>query len=340
VVSVLWRGGRSGHPPPRDKSSSTAVDTHDTAATADLDRPHRFAVMAQIEAASAGTVAAVTAQAATLRGWGVDRILVAPTSGPRARLGPITLAVHLQNELGLDTIAAVTTWDKTIMALQADLLGAHALGVRRVVCETGNPPLLGDYPQVDGVWDVDSVGLVQLLRGLNDGVDLNGLPILGRTAFEIGVRINPGALDLEAEAARARRKLECGARFVVTRPVYEIDSVRQLLDVLGDALTGSGVPVFVAVRPLRDVAEAEYLRHEVPDVRIPDLTVDALERAGPGHTEVGLHLAAGLVEQCRGISAGVVLSLPPDERQARRLVRAARPEGSPAWRDTGGQDST
>ena len=105
------------------------------------------------------------------------------------------LAAHLQHQLGIEALASVTTWDRTIMALQADLLGAHALGVRRIVCETGSPPLLGDYPNVDGVWDVDSVGLVELLAGLNDGRDCNGLTLAEKTAFEIGARVAAGARD-------------------------------------------------------------------------------------------------------------------------------------------------
>jgi methionine synthase / methylenetetrahydrofolate reductase(NADPH) len=281
----------------------------------------RFAVVAETEPPAAGTVADVLSRAARIQAWGVDRILVAPGAGPRARLGPVALAVHLQNELGIDAIASVTTWDKTIMALQADLLGAHALGVRRVVCETGNPPLLGDYPDVDGVWDVDSVGLVDLLRGLNDGVDCNGLQLAGKTAFEIGVRINPGAKDLEAEALRARRKLDAGAGFVITRPVYELGSVRRLLAAVGQRAGR----LLVAVRPLRDAAEAEYLRNEVPDVLIPDATLEALRRAGCNAGAAGIELAIQLVTGSRELADGVVLSLPDDAKQATRLISAARP---------------
>ena len=111
---------------------------------------------------------------------------------------------------GVETIAALTTWDKTIMTLQADLLGAHALGLRNVICTTGSPPVLGDYPAVDGIWEVDSLGLIALLAGLNAGRDSNGLATATQTSFCVGARVDPGARDPEAELARARAKVRAG----------------------------------------------------------------------------------------------------------------------------------
>ena len=200
--------------------------------------------------------------------------------------------MHLQHRLGVRALASVTTWDRTIMALQADLLGAHALGVRRIVCETGSPPLLGDYPNVDGVWDVDSLGLVELLAGLNDGRDCNGLSLAEKTTFEIGVRVAAGARDPAAEAAQARRKVAAGAQFLITRPVYDLDSVRRLRATLGEP-----APLLAAVRPLRSLAEADFLANEVPDTEVPGATLDALARAGDdgrgGGRRAGRRAAAG-----------------------------------------------
>ncbi len=278
----------------------------------------RFRVLAEVEPAQAGHVAEAVARATALRGHGVDALWVPAGDGPRARLSPVNLAVHLQNQLGVDTFASVTTWDRTIMALQADLLGAHALGVRRVVCETGSPPLLGDYAGVDGVWDVDSTGLVELLAGLNDGRDCNGLRLAGKTAFEIGARVAPGSRDLAAEAGRALRKVEAGAQFLLTRPVYDLDSWRRLRDALGE----SG-PVLVSVRPLRSFAEAEYLAHEVPDTVVPAETLAQLTRAGTAADDAGVELAAELVQGLRAAADGVVLLLPDDPASAERLIRAA-----------------
>jgi methionine synthase I (cobalamin-dependent)/5,10-methylenetetrahydrofolate reductase len=311
--------------PPR-RAAATAEPAAAVASTAERSGP-RFRVLAEIEAPQAGHVAEAVRQVEAVQALGVNRVWVPAGDGPRAQLSPVNLAVHLQNKLDVEAVASVTTWDRTIMALQADLLGAHALGVRRVVCETGSPPLLGDYPHVDGVWDVDSIGLVELLAGLNDGRDCNGLRLAGKTAFEIGVRVAPGSHDLQAETARALRKVEAGAQFVITRPVYDLDSLLRLRDVLGEP-----APLFVSVRPLRSFAEAEYLAHEVPDTAVPAATLDALDRADSGTdraadggaARAGVELAAELVRAARALAAGVVLALPSDPRAAAELLAAAR----------------
>jgi homocysteine S-methyltransferase len=268
-------------------------------------------------------VAATVARVAQVRALGVGAVWVPPGDGPRARLSPVNLAVHLQNQLGVAAIACLTTWDRTIMALQADLLGAHALGVRRVVCETGSPPLLGDYPHADGVWDVDSLGLVELLAHLNDGRDRNGLPLAGRTAFEIGARVSPGG-DVALEAARALRKVAAGAEFLVTRPVYDAASVRRLREALG-----APVPLLAVVRPLASFAEAELLAHEVPDVTVPPSTLAALAdaQAQAVGQELAAELVAELVAGPQPLVDGVVLTLPTDRAAAVRLLAAARGAG-------------
>ncbi|MGE3661835.1 MAG: homocysteine S-methyltransferase family protein [Pseudonocardia sp.] len=280
-------------------------------------------VLAEVEAPLAGGVADTVARVAQIRALGVGAVWVPPGDGPRARLSPVNLAVHLQNQLGVTAIACVTTWDRTIMALQADLLGAHALGVRRVVCETGSPPLLGDYPHADGVWDVDSLGLVELLAHLNDGRDRNGLPLAGRTAFEIGARVAPGG-DVTLEAARALRKVAAGAEFLVTRPVYDAGSVLRLREALG-----APVPLLAVVRPLASFAEAEFLAHEVPDVAVPPSALAALSAADGGSAQaVGQLLAAELVAELvtgpQPLVDGVVLALPGDRAAAGMLLAAAR----------------
>ncbi len=285
----------------------------------------RFTVLAEIEPPHAGHVVEAVARAEAVRAQGVGSVWVPAGDGPRAQLSPINLAVHLQNQLGIEALASVTTWDRTIMALQADLLGAHALGVRRVVCETGSPPLLGDYPNVDGVWDVDSAGLVELLAGLNEGRDCNGLRMAGKTAFEIGIRVAPGTRDRRAEVARAVRKVEAGAQFMITRPVYDLDSLRRL----HDALAGRA-PMLASIRPLRGFAEAEYLTHEVPDTAVPAAALEALHRVQDGRpvdgAAVGVELAVDLIHAIRSVVDGVVIALPQDRAVADRLLAAARGE--------------
>jgi len=279
-----------------------------------------FVVAAGIAAPVGGAADEAADQAAALCERGISTFFVASRPSPRAQLSTIDLAFQLQQRDDIETIATVTTWDKTIMALQADLLGANALGIRNLVCETGNPPLLGDYPNVDGIWDVDSVGLVELVAGLNQGTDCNGLPLATKTSFHAGARFNPSAADLDAEIARTANKIQAGARYLISRPLYELDQLRLMLA----ALTDEGVPVLLSIAPLRSFEEADYLSHEVPDISIPPHVLTAMERAGGRSAEAGLELAAGLLEEARPLVQGVVLTVPGDSPAALdRLLGAA-----------------
>lgn len=278
-----------------------------------------FVVGAEIAPPQGGVADEATELAADLRERGVELLLVSAVGGAKAQLSSASLALHLQRQVGTETIATVTTWDKTIMTLQADLLGAHAFGTRTVVCETGNPPLRGDYPNADGIWEVDSVGLIELLAGLNDGRDCNGLSLATKTSFHIGARCNPGAEDVDAEIARTRAKIAAGAQFLITRPVYELATLRWMVAELSD----EGVPILVCVSPLSGFAEAEFLAYEVPDVTIPVSTLSALERAGEGGGSAGLELAGELVRQARSLADGVLVVVRDDFDAGVRLLSAA-----------------
>ena len=273
----------------------------------------RFVVSASITPPAAGYAGDAERQAAELADRGIGLIFVQPRENARTHMDSLSMALALQERVGVETIATVTTWDKTIMSLQADLLGAHALGIRSVVSTTGSPPVFGDYPAVDGTWEVDSVGLAALVSGLNAGRDSNGLGLTARTSFCIGARINPTARDHAAELARAHAKIRAGAQFLVSRPVYELDALNRLVE----ALEGTGVPLLLSVAPLTSFEEADYLAHEVPGVSIPGSTLDAMERAGrSGGRAVGLELAANLLTKARPLVGGVILTAPGDDPAA------------------------
>ena len=273
----------------------------------------RFVVSASITPPAAGYAGDAERMAAELADRGIGLIFVQPRENARTHMDSLSMALTLQQRVGVETIATVTTWDKTIMSLQADLLGAHALGIRSVVSTTGSPPVLGDYPAVDGTWEVDSVGLAALLAGLNAGRDSNGLGLTSRTSFCIGARINPAARDHAAELARAHAKIRAGAQFLVCRPVYELDALTRLVE----ALDGTGVPLLLSVAPLTSFEEADYLAHEVPGVTIPGSTLDAMDRAGrSGGRAVGLELAANLLTKARPLVSGVILTAPGDDPAA------------------------
>ena len=278
-----------------------------------------FVVAAEIAPPIGGAADVAAKIATTLHGHGIDLVLVSAVQGPRAQLSSASLALHLQQQVGVETIATVTTWDKTIMSLQADLLGAHAFGTRTVVCETGNPPLRGDYPNADGIWEVDSIGLIELLAALNAGRDCNGLSLTTKTSFHIGARCNPGAEDLDAEISHTRAKIAAGAQFLITRPVYELDGLSRLLTALGQ----DRVPVLLTVSPLTGFAEAEYLAYEVPDVTVPPAILEQLARAGTAAHEVGATIAADLLTQARSLADGVVIVVHGDHEITQALLAAA-----------------
>jgi methionine synthase / methylenetetrahydrofolate reductase(NADPH) len=286
----------------------------------------RFVTAAEIEPPVGGVADAAMDAVAALRGRGIALYAVSAGDSTRAQLGSVSMALHLQQHAGVESIATVTTWDKSIMTLQAELLGAHALGMRSIICETGNPPVLGDYPAVDGVWEVDALGLISLLSALNSGRDSNGLPLTTKTSFCIGARINPGAEDLATEIARSRAKIRAGAQFLATSPVYELAALRRMVD----ALAEEDVPILLSVAPLLSFEEADYLAHEVPDVTIPVATLTALERAGvqgvqgvQGARSVGLDLMAGLLTEARPLVDGVVVRVPGDDLAALDPLLAA-----------------
>lgn len=278
-----------------------------------------FVVAAEIAPPIGGAAEDAADVVAAVRAQGTDLVIVSAMRGPRAQLSSTSLALHLQQQLGVETIAAIATWDKTIMSLQANLLGAHAFGTRTVLCETGDPPLRGDYPNADGIWEVDSVGLIELLAALNAGRDCNGLSLATKTSFHIGGRCNPGAENLDDEISRTRAKLAAGAQFLVTRPLYELDGLNRLLNALGPAR----VPVLATVSPLSGFAEAEYLAYEVPDVTIPPETLSKLEIANTAAHEIGRNLAVDLVTRARSLVDGIVVVMGGDQKTALSVLAAA-----------------
>jgi methionine synthase I (cobalamin-dependent)/5,10-methylenetetrahydrofolate reductase len=277
----------------------------------------RFVVAAALTPPAGGWAGDTERAAAELADRGIGLVLVEPRDTVRTHLDSLNMALQLQQRVGVETIATVTTWDKTIMSLQADLLGAHALGIRSVVCTTGSPPVFGDYPAVDGTWEVDSVGLTALLAGLNAGRDSNGLALTSRMSFCIGARINPGARDQAAELDRAHAKIRAGAQYLVSRPVHDLDALARV----AEALDGTGVPLLLSVAPLTSFEEADYLAHEVPGVTIPGATLEAMERAGrSGGRAVGLELAATVLAKARPLVSGVILAASGDDPSALGLL--------------------
>ena len=224
----------------------------------------------------------------------------------RARMNALMTSATLQREAGIETIPHVTPRDTTVMGLEGVVLGAHAEGVRNILAVTGDPPHVGDYPGSRGVYEVDSIGLVQLLTALNRGEDYVGKGIDAPTSFFVGVAVNPSAADLGLELDRFRRKVDAGAHFAMTQALFDLE----LLDRFAERLGGWPIPVLVGVWPLRSHAMALRLHNEVPGISVPESVLTALQDAGADAPAVGLELARGLVEGTRGRAAGIYV-IPP-----------------------------
>lgn len=275
-----------------------------------LDRAERneLIVACELPPPTSPEAERAVADAALLQAAGCHAVIIGPVGSTRAHMSPASIALMIEQRVpDIEVILTATTWEKSLMVLQADLLGTYAFGIRHVLCRTGTPPLQGDYPNAAGVWDVDSLGLIDVLRGLNAGRDYNGIPIGRPTAFVVGARINPAATDFANEVAVGRRKVASGAHFLVTPPVYDLESLERLLEAIDPP---SSVPLLLGLMPLQDLRHAEYLQHEVPEMFVPRLVLERMAEAEERAPEVGRQIVAELLQDARARLqvGGVVLS--------------------------------
>ena len=224
----------------------------------------------------------------------------------RAGMSSLMVSGTIERQCGLETIPHLTTRDWSVMGLESMLLGAHAEGVRNVLSIPGDPPEVGDYPGARGVYEIDAIGLTQLITNLNRGEDFNGRPIDAPTSFFHGVAVNPNADDLELELERFRQKLDAGARFAMTQIVFELESLDRFAERLGDSWP---IPVLVGVFPVTSYRLALRLHNEVPGIVVPDALQQALENAGANAADVGFEHARNLIAEARRF-AGVYVVAP------------------------------
>lgn len=243
--------------------------------------------------------------AALLQQAGADFINIADSPMARVRMSCIALARLIQDHLGIETIIHFTTRDRNLMALQSELLGAHALGIRNILALTGDPLRVGDYPNATGVWDVDSIGLIQILRGLIEGHDAAGSSIGAKASFNIGCALNLNMTDEETdrEIEKYHRKLEAGADFIMTQPIYELAPLERFVKRAGKP----PIPMLLGYVLLHSSRHAEFLHNEVPGITIPDSVRRRLKDAGDNGHEEGLLLAQELLAEANSMVQGVYL---------------------------------
>ncbi len=234
---------------------------------------------------------------------GMDAVNIADSPMARVRMGCLSLAALVKEKVGLEVILHLTCRDRNLMGLQSDLIGAHALGIRNILAVTGDPPRLGDYPHATAVYDVDSIGLVKIIRKLNQGTDWAGNSIGSPTSFSIGVGVNPTALDFEKEMERLKQKVGAGADFIFTQPLYDI----AVLDGFLKRTESLNLPILVGLLPLHSFRQAEFLHHEVPGITIPQKIRDRMKGAGEKGIEEGVLIAKEFLEEIKERISGVYL---------------------------------
>lgn len=247
-------------------------------------------------------------EARRLRIRGVD--VVSIPDGPRAgaRMSALSLAMLVHQHAGIETVLQYSCRDRNLLGIQSDLLGAHAMGLRNVLGITGDVRSLGDIPDATAVFDVDSVGLTNVIARLNQGLDIGGQSIGPPTAFHTGVMVNPGAPDLDRELRRFAFKVEAGAEFAITRPVFDVASFERFLE----RIHRFGIPIIVGVWPFESAINAEFMANEVPGVTVPPALVERMRRGGEGNAAEaeGIAIARELARALRPLAQGLLVSAP------------------------------
>ena len=245
-----------------------------------------------------------------LRIHGVD--LVNVPDGPLAtgRMSALAAAYLIQQQAGVEPILHYACRDRNLLGMQSDLLGAHSMGVRNLLIVTGDPPRVGDYPDATGVFDVDSIGLTNVVATLNRGLDIGGQSIGQATAFHIGVAANPSAISVEQEVRRFQYKVEAGAEFAITQPVFDPAALSEFLS----RIEAFSIPMLAGVMPLESLRHAEYMANEVPGVRVPEQILERMRKAeiAGRAADEGISIAREIVAAIRPMVQGIQISTAAD----------------------------
>ena len=249
-------------------------------------------------------------QCRALKKAGVDAVNV--PDGPRAqsRMGVLPSAIMIEREVGLETVIHYCCRDRNLLGMLSDILGAHAAGLRNILIITGDPPKMGPYPEATAVFDIDSIGLTNLVYRLNHGLDPGNNPIGAPTKWTVGVGVNPGAIDLDRELSRFAWKVDAGAEFAVTQPVFDPRQLEAFLK----RVEQFRIPVVAGVWPLVSLRNAEFLANEVPGVSVPDEILQRMKVAQEKGKEAalaeGVAIARQMFERVKGMVQGVQVSAP------------------------------
>jgi homocysteine S-methyltransferase len=270
-----------------------------------LANPEELVITAEVEPPRGTDVSSAVEGARLFKACGVDGVNVTDNPMARLRMSSIAVAALIQRETGLDAVVQITTRDRNVLGLQSDLLGAAGLGVKAILCLGGDPLKIGDYPQAKQVSEVDVLGLLRIAKGLNAGADLAGNAIGAPTRFAIACAANPAAADQEVEFSKLRAKIEAGASFAQTQPVYDLEALERFLA----RPEARAIPVLVGLIPLLSLKQTLFFANEVPGVVVPAAIQERMRRAAERGAEheraeglaIARDLAAGIARLARGI---------------------------------------
>lgn len=267
----------------------------------------------------------VTEPARKLKVAGVDAVSIVESPRSRSRMGALSAALIIEREVGIEPIVHYTCRDKNMLGMISDLLGAAAAGIRNILVVSGDPPTMGPYPDATAVFDIDSIGLTNVVQGLNRGVDPGGNSIGAPTEFVQGVALNQGAVDRERELSRFGYKVEAGADFVITQPVFKPEALEAFLEEAGPM----DIPVIAGIWPFMSLRDAEFLANEMPGVDVPPHVVERMQAAqesgAEAATEEGVAIALEMIEAVRPAVQGFHLTAA--HRQVDVALRVLRESG-------------
>ncbi|MBZ5490834.1 MAG: bifunctional homocysteine S-methyltransferase/methylenetetrahydrofolate reductase [Acidobacteriia bacterium] len=242
-----------------------------------------------------------------LKAAGIDAINIPDSPRASARMSNMALCLLVQQQAGIETVLHFTCRDRNVLSMQSELLGAYTTGLHNLICITGDPPKLGNYPDATAVFDVDAIGLVNIVRNLNHGLDVGGNPIGSGTKFMIGVGANPGMVNIDEEVRRFEYKVEAGADFAVTQPVFDVALLEQFLR----RVDHHRIPVLAGIWPLTSVRNAEFMKNELR-VSVPDTILERMARAPNAEAAraEGILIAREMLHKVRGLVQGAQVAAP------------------------------
>ncbi|TLY31649.1 MAG: bifunctional homocysteine S-methyltransferase/methylenetetrahydrofolate reductase [Ignavibacteria bacterium] len=239
----------------------------------------------------------------------VDAVNITEGARARLRMSSIAISFQIQQRVGIEAMCHRASRDHNLIGLQAELLGAYTIGIRNVLCITGDPAGIGDYPQASSVFDVDAVGLIRAVHSMNQGIDIMGNSIGEPTSFYIACAANPSADDLDAEIVKLEKKAEAGADIFFTQPIFEMKTLEEFLR----RTQHLKIPVMLGIIPLRSFKHADFLHNEVPGMRIPDKLRETMRSAGSEAAKVGVRLSMDFIKEAKSCVAGLYM-MPPFQK--------------------------